>query len=87
MSRWALALAACALVAAALPSPGLYAALGLGIAAIGVGWNGYARRDALGPARLAAAAAITLGAIGVVLGAVRVILVLAALSHIDSMLG
>jgi hypothetical protein len=87
MSRWALAIAVGAVVAAALPSPGLYAALGLGIAAIGVGWTGYARRDAPGPGRLLGAAAITLGAIGVVLGAVRVILVLAAIGHIDDMLG
>jgi hypothetical protein len=87
MPRWALSVAVAALVAAALPSPGLYASLGLGIAAIGIGWTGYARRDAPGPARLVAAAAVTLGAIGVVLGAIRVILVVAAIDHVDRMLG
>ena len=83
----ALSLAVAALVAAALPSPGLYFAIGLGIAAIGSGWVGYAQRTAPGARRLAAAAAITVGALGCVLGTVRVIVALVAISGIDRMLG
>jgi hypothetical protein len=87
MVRLALALALGALLAATLPSPGLYVALGTGLAAIGCGWLGYAQRTAPGAHRLAAAAAITLGAMGVALGAVRVAIVLAAINRIDRMLG
>lgn len=75
------------MVAAALPSPGLYAAIGLGIAAIGLGWIGYRRTCAPGFVRLAGAAAITVGAMGCVLGLVRVVLVLAAIDRLDRMLG
>ncbi len=87
MVRLALVLAFGAALAAGLPSPGLYVALGLGIAAIGCGAIAFSRREAPGAARLAAAAAITVGAIGFVLGAVRVAIVLAAISHVDRMLG
>jgi len=87
MQRLALAFALGAVVAAALPSPGLFLALGLGIAAIGAGWVGYAQRAAPGFARLAAAAAITIGALGFALGAVRVILALAAIDHLHGMIG
>ena len=83
MVRAALALACCALVAAALPSPGLYLALGAGIAAIGTGWVGFARREAPGGARLAGAAAMALGGMGLVLGAVRVVIALVAIGHVD----
>ena len=68
MTRLALALAAAALVAAGWPAPGLYLALGLGLAAIGTGWIGYRRRASPGALRLASAAAVTLGATGVLLG-------------------
>ncbi len=87
MGRLALVLASGALIASALPSPGLYLALGLGLLAIGLGWAGYRRQGAPGFSRLAAAAAITLGGLGVLLGAVRVVLALAAIGHIDQMLG
>ena len=87
MQRLALAFALGAVVAAALPSPGLFLALGLGIAAIGAGWAGYAQRSASGGARLAAAAAITIGGLGFALGAVRVVLALAAIDHLHGMLG
>lgn len=86
MQRLALACAIGSLVAACLPSPGLFLALGLGIAAIGAGWVGFSRRQAPGAARLGAAAAITLGGLGFALGAVRVVLVLLAISHVDGML-
>jgi hypothetical protein len=83
MQRSALALAACAVISAIVASPGHYVAIGAGIAAIGTGWIGYARRDAPGFGRLLAAAAIALGSLGVVLGAARVVLVLLAIEHIE----
>lgn len=87
MVRLALLLACGAMLAAGLPSPGLYLAIGLGIGAIGAGWLGYARRSAPGAQRLAAAAAIAVGMIGILLGGVRVVLVLGAIERIDRMLG
>ena len=86
MGRLALALAFAAMVAAGLPSPGLYAALGLGIAAIGFGLQRFGRRDLPGAARLAGAAAVTVGAIGCLLGVARVVMVLAAIDKIDRLL-
>jgi hypothetical protein len=87
MPSAALAIALCALVAAALPSPGLFVAIGLGIAAIGTGWLGYRARGAPGFRRLAGAAAITVGAMSCSLGMVRVVLALAAIDRIDQMIG
>ena len=87
MQRIALVTGLGALVAAALPSPGLYVALGLGILAIGLGWIGYRQRTAPGAHRLAAAAAITVGAAAVLLGALRVILVVAAIDRLQGMVG
>jgi hypothetical protein len=86
MARLALALAFGAMLAAGLPSPGLFIAIGLGIAAIGTGWLGYSRRSAPGASRLAAAAAMTIGMLGLLLGSVRVVMVIAAIDRIDSML-
>ncbi len=87
MARIALVLAFAAMLAAGLPSPGLYLALGLGLSAIGTGLVGFQRRTAPGSARIAAAAAITVGSLGVVLGAVRVAVALAAIDRIGRMLG
>lgn len=87
MQRIALATGLGALIAAALPSPGLYVALGLGILAIGLGWVGYGERTAPGFRRLAAAAAITVGAVAVLLGGARVVLVLAAIDRLQGMVG
>lgn len=87
MSRLALALALSAVLAAGLPAPGLYLAIGLGIAAIGAGCLGYARRTDPGSRRLAAAAAITVGGLGVLLGSARVVMTLLAIDRIDRMLG
>jgi hypothetical protein len=86
MVRVALALAAASLVAAAVPAPGLYLAIGWGLGAIGVGWVGFTRRGPGGP-RLAAAAAVMLGGTALILGAIRVAIALAAISHVDKMLG
>ena len=87
MVRAALILAFGAVLAAGLPSPGLYLAIGLGIAAIGAGWVAFSRRSAPGGSRIAAAAAITVGVMGVLLGGVRVVMVLSAIDRIDRMLG
>ena len=86
MARIALLVAAGAMVAAALPSPGLFVAIGLGIVAIGIGWLAF-RRPGPGFPRLAGAAAVTVGALGCVLGMLRVALALAALDHLDRLLG
>ena len=87
MVRIALIAAAGAIICAALPSPGLFAAIGLGIAAIGTGWLGYRRPGEPGFARLAGAAALTVGAVGCLLGALRVALALAAIDRVDRLLG
>lgn len=87
MAHLALAAAFSAVIAAALPSPGLFVAIGLGLAAIGAGWLGYQRPGDPGFTRLAGAAAITVGAVGCVLGVLRVVLALAAIDHLDRMLG
>jgi hypothetical protein len=87
MQRLALILAFGALIAAAVPAPGLYVALGLGIGAMGTGWIAFRTRTAPGFARLAGAAAFTLGMVGFLLGALRVVLALAAIRHLDRMLG
>jgi hypothetical protein len=87
MAHIALCVALCALLATALPSPGLFVAIGLGIAAIGTGWLGYRRRGAPGSGRLAGAAAITVGAMGCVLGMLRVVLALCAIDRLDHLFG
>ena len=87
MVRIALIAAAGAVACAALPSPGLFAAIGLGIAAIGTGWLGYRRPGDPGFARLAGAAAVTVGAVGCLLGVLRVALALAAIDRVDRLLG
>ena len=84
--RLALALAFGAVVAAGLPAPGQFVAIGLAIGAIGTGWAMFGRRTAPGGLRLFGAAAIAVGCIGLVLGAVRVAITLAAIRHIERML-
>jgi len=86
MQRLALAFAFGAVVAAGLASPGQFLAIGLGIAAIGAGRIAYMRRTAPGSARLAGAAAITIGCIGLLLGLVRVAITLAAIGHLERMI-
>jgi hypothetical protein len=87
MHRAALALAAGAVAAAAWHAPGQYLAIGAGIAALGTGRIAYGRRGSPGGARLAAAGAMTAGGIGLLLGALRVVVALAAIGHIERMLG
>ena len=54
---------------------------------IGCGWLGYTERTAPGARRLASAAAITVGVLGLLLGSVRVVMTLVAIDRIDRMLG
>ena len=86
MHRLALLCAFGAAFAAGLPAPGQYVALGLGIAALGTGRVAYARRG-VGWHRLLGAAAMTVGAIGLLLGGVRVAMTLLAIGHLERMLG
>jgi len=87
VARLALAFAALGLVAVLVAAPGQYVAMGLGIAAVGAGRIAYQRRTAPGMHRLAGAAAMTMGGMSLLLGAVRVVLALAALSHLERLLG
>ena len=86
MVRLALGFAVAAVVAACVPTPGLFLALGLGIAAIGLGLASYRRQELPGPVRLVAAAAVTLGCLASLLGVARVVFVLSAIAHVDHML-
>ena len=87
MGWLALVLGAGAIVAALLPAPGMFVAIALGIAGIGVGWVGYRRRAEPGPRRLAGAAGIAIGALALALAIVRYGLTLAAVDRIERMLG
>ena len=76
-----------ALVAALLPAPGMFVAMALGIAGIGVGWVGYRRRDTTGAVRLAGAGAIAVAGLGLALAVLRYGLTLAAVDKIERLLG
>jgi len=82
-----LVLGAAALVSVLLPAPGMFVAMGLGIAGIGIGWVGYRRRTEVGPRRLAGAGAIAVAAIALALAVTRYALTLAAVERIERMLG
>ena len=86
MSALALLCAAGAAVSAALPWPGMFVAMALGIAAIGLGVVGWRRREAPGARRLAAAAAIVLGGLGLALGALRFTLTVLAIDKLEALL-
>jgi len=87
MARIALVLAFAAMLAAGLPAPGLYLAVGLGISAIGTGFVGFQRRGTPGALRIASAAAITVGTLGLLLGTARIAIALAAIDRIDRLIG
>jgi hypothetical protein len=82
-----LLLGTAALVAALCPAPGMFVAMALGIAGIGIGWVGYRRRGEPGPARLAGAGAIAVAGIGLALAVLRYGLTLAAVDKIERLLG
>ena len=86
MSTVALVLALAAAVAAALPWPGMFVAMGLGIASIGLGAVAYRQRSDPGARRLAGAAAIAVGTIGLALGSARFVLTLLAIDKLESLL-
>jgi hypothetical protein len=85
MHRLALALALLSVWLVAASSPGQLFAMGFGIAAVGSGWVGYSRRAAPGVTRLVSAGAMTLGAIGLLLGALRVVASLVAIAHVEQL--
>jgi len=87
MAHVALVIALGAMIAVAVPSPGLFFAIGLGIAAVGAGWLGFRRSGDPGFTRLAGAAAMMVGGIGGLLGMLRVALALAAIDHLDRLIG
>lgn len=86
MARLSLGLAALAVLAALVAAPGQYVAIGAGLGAVGMGRIAYARRTADGLSRIAGAGAMTVGALGVLLGLARVVIALAALGRLDSMM-
>jgi hypothetical protein len=81
----ALAIAVAGLISAALGGPGMYLAIGLGIAGGAAGWVGYRRAGDPGAARLAGAGAITVGILAVGLGGLRYGLTLAAVSRLEAL--
>lgn len=86
MGWFALAVAVGAAACVAVPSIGMYFAMGLGLFAIGAGIVGYRRRRSPGSARLAGSGAIALGAVAFALGATKYGLTLAAIDHLGSLL-
>lgn len=87
MPTTALALAALALVACALPGAGMFVAMGAGIGAVGLGWIAFRRRHAPGPRRLLGAAAVAIGGMALALAVVRYAVTLAALARLVDLLG
>lgn len=85
MGHAALAAAILGLGAIAVPGVGKYAAVGLGILAIGIGLVGYRRESARARARLAGAAGMAVGLLALALGATQVGLTLAALDRLVRM--
>jgi hypothetical protein len=84
---WLAFIAACAGAGSlALPWPGMFVAMGLGIAAIGTGLTGWRRRADPGPARLAGAGAITIGAAALLLASLKYGLTLVAIGKIEALL-
>jgi hypothetical protein len=75
------------LIAVLLPAPGMFVAMALGIAGVGVGWVGFKRRKTAGAPRLAGAGAIVIAVLGLGLAVTRYALTLAAVDRIERMLG
>jgi hypothetical protein len=79
----ALALAIAGIGAVALPGPGMYGSMSLGILGVGVGLVGYRRRADPGPARLAGAGGMAMGLVALTLGLTRYGLTLVALHKLE----
>jgi hypothetical protein len=82
-----LALAIAALLAGALPHPGMFVAIGCAIAALGTGWIGWRRRGSPGAQRLTAAVGLGIAAIALALGGARYAITLFAVTRLASLVG
>jgi hypothetical protein len=82
-----LALALVALVAGALPHPGMFVAIGLAIAAAGSGWIGWRRVGAPGAQRLTSAVGLGIAVIALALGGARYAITLFAVSKLTGLVG
>lgn len=80
-----LALATVALIAVLLPAPGMFVAMGAGLAGLGLGVLGT--RRGRGGARLASAAGAALALCGLVLAVARYAITLAALDRLIALAG
>lgn len=78
----ALALAVAALVAGALPHPGMFVAIGLAIGAGGSGWVAWRRRGAGGASRLTAAVGMGVATIALGLAVTRYAVTLFAVARL-----
>lgn len=87
MALLSLALALAALVAGALPHPGMFVAIGLAIAAAGTGWIGWQRRGAPGAQRLTAAVGVGIALVALALGGARYAITLFAVSRLTGLAG
>ncbi len=87
MALLSLALAVAALVAGALPHPGMFVGLGLAIAALGTGWIGWQRRHSPGAHRLTAAVGLGVAAMALALGGARYAVTLFAVSKLTALVG
>ena len=85
MAFLSLALAVAALVAGALPHPGMFVAIGLAIGGAGSGWVAWRRRGARGATRLTAAVGLGVAVIALALGAARYGLTLFAVARLTSL--
>ncbi|MCG8424877.1 MAG: hypothetical protein MJE77_43890 [Proteobacteria bacterium] len=83
MGWLALAIAVVAAVFAALPSPGMFAAIGTGVLAIAVGMVGYGRNSAPARSRLCSAGAIAIGILALGFSLVRYIATVAAVGELE----
>lgn len=85
MAFVSLALAVAALIAGALPHPGMFVGIGLAIAAGGTGWVAWRRRESPGARRLTAAVGLGVATIALALGAARYAVTLFAVSRLTSL--
>lgn len=82
MGRLAFLVAAAAAGLVALPGVGKFLAVGLGVLAIALGLVAWRRRSARPGTRLEGAAAVTVGAVAVLLGGSKVALTLVAVERL-----
>jgi hypothetical protein len=85
MGAMSVACAVLALVALAIPGPGKYVAVGLGLFAMACGVVGWRRVGRTAASRLAGASGVALGVVAFLLGGAEVVLTILALdrfSHI-----